>query len=150
MEMSGISPCGCTNVFTCQPDPSCVPLSFALTRENRLWTQILGAFILSVTIIVAAIPEGLPLAVTLSLSYSSHKMQQLNNLVRKIQSSETMGDATHICSDKTGTLTSNKMTVMATMTVGEIFYMGNVPKPEYANKIKTETEAVESNQQSVW
>ena len=105
LEMLKITPCGCMNIFTCQVDNNCEELSFAFTMSNRLWTQILTAFILSITIVVAAIPEGLPLAVTLSLSFSSKKMQAENNLVRKIASSETMGGATHICSDKTGTLT---------------------------------------------
>jgi len=107
LEMVKVTPCGCLNIFTCQADSNCKELSFELTMQNRLWTQILTAFILSITIVVAAIPEGLPLAVTLSLSFSSKKMQQLNNLVRKIASSETMGGATHVCTDKTGTLTLN-------------------------------------------
>jgi len=61
------------------------------------------------------------LAVTISLSFSSAKMYKLNNLVRKLSSSETMGGATHICSDKTGTLTENKMTTMAYMFGGKIY-----------------------------
>jgi P-type E1-E2 ATPase len=69
--------------------------------------------IIAISVVVVAIPEGLPLAVTISLSYSSAQMQAENNLVRKLASSETMGGVTHICSDKTGTLTQNKMTVMA-------------------------------------
>jgi Ca2+ transporting ATPase len=62
-------------------------------------------------VIVVAIPEGLPLAVTLSLAYSVKKMLDDNNLVRKIQACETMGGADMICSDKTGTLTLNRMTL---------------------------------------
>jgi len=75
--------------------------------------------IIAISVIVCAIPEGLPLAVTISLSYSSSKMKELNNLVRNLNSSETMGSATHICSDKTGTLTKNEMTVMACMVACE-------------------------------
>jgi P-type E1-E2 ATPase len=86
-----------------------------LDRENRFWEEILNAIIISITVVVVAIPEGLPLAVTISLSFSSAAMKKLNNLVRKLASSETMGGATHICSDKTGTLTLNKMTVMSIM-----------------------------------
>lgn len=61
--------------------------------------------------VVVAIPEGLPLAVTISLAYSVGEMYKENNLVRKLHASETMGGANEICSDKTGTLTSNNMTV---------------------------------------
>ena len=61
---------------------------------------------------VVAIPEGLPLAVAISLSFSVQKMLKDHNLVRKFYSCETMGNATTICSDKTGTLTTNRMTVV--------------------------------------
>jgi len=60
---------------------------------------------------VVAVPEGLPLAVTISLAYSTMKMLADNNLIRVLAACETMGNATTICSDKTGTLTQNRMTV---------------------------------------
>lgn len=63
--------------------------------------------IISITIIVVAVPEGLPLAVTISLAFSVMKMKLENNLVRKLEASETMGGASEICTDKTGTLTKN-------------------------------------------
>lgn len=63
------------------------------------------------TIIVVAVPEGLPLAVTISLAYSVAEMAELGNLVRRLSASETMGGADEICTDKTGTLTQNNMTV---------------------------------------
>ncbi|KAL2116429.1 hypothetical protein VTJ04DRAFT_8597 [Mycothermus thermophilus] len=66
----------------------------------------------AITIVVVAVPEGLPLAVTLSLAFATKKMTRENNLVRHLQSCETMGNATVICSDKTGTLTQNVMTVV--------------------------------------
>ncbi|KAJ4184422.1 plasma membrane calcium [Fusarium falciforme] len=75
--------------------------------------SFLRILITSITIIVVAVPEGLPLAVTLSLAFATKKMTKENNLVRHLQSCETMGNATVICSDKTGTLTENVMTVVA-------------------------------------
>jgi len=74
--------------------------------------DLLDFFIIAVAIIVMAVPEGLPLAVTISLAYSMKKMMKDNNLVRRLQACETMGGATNICSDKTGTLTTNQMTVL--------------------------------------
>ena len=65
-------------------------------------------FIFAVTIVVVAVPEGLPLAVTISLAYSMKKMMKDNNFVRVLAACETMGGATAICSDKTGTLTENR------------------------------------------
>jgi len=73
--------------------------------------EVLSFFIISVTIVVVAVPEGLPLAVTISLAYSMKKMLTDNNFVRHLQACETMGNATTICSDKTGTLTTNRMSV---------------------------------------
>jgi Ca2+ transporting ATPase len=73
--------------------------------------HLVDAFIIAVSIIVVAVPEGLPLAVTIALAYSVGKMKDENNLVRYLQACETMGGADNICSDKTGTLTMNKMTV---------------------------------------
>lgn len=82
---------------------------------------MLKAIIVSITIIVVAIPEGLPLAVSISLSFSSAKMVKENNLVRKLESCETMGGATYICTDKTGTLTLNKMTVITFQSFDKIY-----------------------------
>jgi calcium-translocating P-type ATPase len=72
----------------------------------------LDAFIIGVTIVVVAVPEGLPLAVTISLAFSTKKMLADQNLIRHLSACETMGNATNICSDKTGTLTENRMTVV--------------------------------------
>jgi Ca2+-transporting ATPase len=72
----------------------------------------LSFFIFAVTIVVVCVPEGLPLAVTISLAYSTQKMLKDNNFVRVLSACETMGSATAICSDKTGTLTENRMTVV--------------------------------------
>ena len=78
--------------------------------------QIISIIILCVSIIVVAIPEGLPLAVTLSLAFSIKKMMDKNNLVRKMHACETMGGANYICTDKTGTLTKNEMSVFKILT----------------------------------
>ncbi len=75
--------------------------------------DFLNIFIVVITIIVVAVPEGLPLAVTLALSYATAKMVRENNLVRQLKACEVMGNATTICSDKTGTLTQNRMRVVA-------------------------------------
>ncbi|HAE38272.1 MAG TPA: hypothetical protein DCG57_06485 [Candidatus Riflebacteria bacterium] len=72
-------------------------------------SDFLKFFMIAVTIIVVAVPEGLPMSVTLSLAYSMRKMTAANNLVRRMHACETIGAATVICSDKTGTLTQNKM-----------------------------------------
>ncbi|XP_033989439.1 plasma membrane calcium-transporting ATPase 1a isoform X1 [Trematomus bernacchii] len=85
-------------------------------------------FIIGVTVLVVAVPEGLPLAVTISLAYSVKKMMKDNNLVRHLDACETMGNATAICSDKTGTLTMNRMTVVQAF-IGEKHYK-KVPEPE--------------------
>ncbi|KAJ8265937.1 hypothetical protein COCON_G00150360 [Conger conger] len=89
--------------------------------EGRVWMTectpvyvqyFVKFFIIGVTVLVVAVPEGLPLAVTISLAYSVKKMMKDNNLVRHLDACETMGNATAICSDKTGTLTTNRMTVV--------------------------------------
>lgn len=74
-------------------------------------SRILGHFMVAVTLIVVAVPEGLPMAVTLSLAMGMRRMLLTNNLVRKMHATETMGAATVICTDKTGTLTMNQMRV---------------------------------------
>lgn len=73
--------------------------------------RILQYFMIAVTLIVVAVPEGLPMSVTLSLALSMRRMLQTNNLVRKMHACETMGATTVICTDKTGTLTQNQMRV---------------------------------------
>ncbi|TYZ58351.1 hypothetical protein PybrP1_000823 [[Pythium] brassicae (nom. inval.)] len=80
--------------------------------DSKYVEDYLRFFIVAITVLVVAIPEGLPLAVTIALAYSVKKMLSDNNLVRHLDACETMGSATTVCSDKTGTLTTNRMTVM--------------------------------------
>ncbi|CAN8096931.1 unnamed protein product [Discula destructiva] len=87
-----------------------------LSNDTRGSAEKASAFmdilIVAITIIVVAVPEGLPLAVTLALAFATTRMLKENNLVRVLRACETMGNATTVCSDKTGTLTTNKMTVV--------------------------------------
>ena len=101
-------------------DPSAVINSNTLNNlknqatdpKTTVGSSVLHIILLVVAIIVVAIPEGLPLAVTLTLAFSIGKMMEQKNLVRNMQACETMGGANYICSDKTGTLTQNKMIVI--------------------------------------
>jgi len=93
--------------------------------------KALVSFILiGITIIVVAVPEGLPLAVTIALAYSVGKMKKENNFVKHLSSCEIMGGANNICSDKTGTLTQNKMTVMNLFIENQNFQGGMIPKEQ--------------------
>lgn len=91
-------------------------------------TYLLQTLMIAVTLIVVSVPEGLPMAVTLSLAYSMRRMLRTNNLVRKMHACETMGATTVICTDKTGTLTRNQMQVYKTNFFGnpsdEVIYEG--------------------------
>ena len=75
---------------------------------------LLNTVMIAITVVVVAVPEGLPMSVTLSLAYSMRSMMATNNLVRKMHACETMGATTVICTDKTGTLTQNQMTIYET------------------------------------
>ncbi len=84
----------------------------------HITAYVLQTLMIAVTLIVVAVPEGLPMAVTLSLAYSMRRMLKTNNLVRKMHACETMGATTVICTDKTGTLTQNQMSVEETQFYG--------------------------------
>ncbi|KAJ3679238.1 hypothetical protein LUZ60_017249 [Juncus effusus] len=96
---------------TTNPDGS-VQYIKGQTGVKSIINAIIKIFTVAVTIVVVAVPEGLPLAVTLTLAYSMRKMMADKALVRRLSACETMGSATTICSDKTGTLTLNQMTVV--------------------------------------
>src|SRR5688572_2673722 len=102
--------------------------SIPLAATMQTGAELLEFLIVAVTIVVVAVPEGLPLAVTISLAYSVRKMARAKNLVRKLSSCETMGAATCICSDKTGTLTKNRMSVVAAHIRGNT--IDHAPAPE--------------------
>ena len=87
------------------------PLWLHSTDYLAMLEIVLRYFMMAVTLIVMAVPEGLPMAITLALALNMRRMLKSNNLVRKLQASETMGAVTVICTDKTGTLTENRMTV---------------------------------------
>ena len=91
--------------------------------------SILSYFIIGITIIVVAVPEGLPLAVMIALAYSMRQMIKDKVLVRELNACETMGSVTTICSDKTGTLTENRMTVIKAW-VGGVSYFDALPNAE--------------------
>lgn len=93
--------------------------TFSWDNLMPLVAHILQTIMIAVTLIVVAVPEGLPMAVTLSLAYSMRRMLKTNNLVRKMHACETMGATTVICTDKTGTLTQNQMTVEEVKFYGE-------------------------------
>ena len=90
-------------------------ISYSISINTFNWidfsSYLLNTIMIAVTVIVVAVPEGLPMSVTLSLALSMKRMLSTNNLVRKLHACETMGASTVICTDKTGTLTQNQMTV---------------------------------------
>lgn len=96
---------------------------FSWSGDDAL--ELLEFFAIAVTIVVVAVPEGLPLAVTLSLAFAMKKMMNDKALVRHLAACETMGSATTICSDKTGTLTTNHMTVVKACVCGNIKEVSN-------------------------
>jgi Ca2+-transporting ATPase len=93
---------------------SVIPDPFSAWPSFEAGRQFLQFFMMAITIIVVAVPEGLAMSVTLSLAYSMRKMTATNNLVRRMHACETIGAATVICTDKTGTLTQNEMSVFET------------------------------------
>ncbi|KAL8342323.1 hypothetical protein RB601_005027 [Gaeumannomyces tritici] len=106
----------------------CVGLPNNPATPDEKGQNFLRLFITAVTVVVVAVPEGLPLAVTLALAFATTRMTKDNNLVRVLRACETMGNATTVCSDKTGTLTQNKMTVVAA-TLGKSISFGGTDTP---------------------
>ncbi|ORZ19445.1 PMCA-type calcium-translocating P-type ATPase [Absidia repens] len=97
------------------------------TSATHIVADVMNILIVVVTIVVVAVPEGLPLAVTLALAYATQRMLKDNNLVRVLAACETMGNATTVCSDKTGTLTQNKMSVVAGTLGASLRFLKDAP-----------------------
>lgn len=122
---SHIMRCGNDTVYAeenCQlPEGSTDYKELTFNCSSIYFMYIVKFIIIGVTVLVVAVPEGLPLAVTISLAFSVKKMMADNNLVRHLDACETMGNATIICSDKTGTLTTNRMTVVRSSFGGDVY-----------------------------
>ena len=86
--------------------------------SSKYSRDIIRIFIIGVVVVVVSIPEGLPLAVTITLAFSIKKMLRDNNFVRRMEACETMGGANYICTDKTGTLTKNEMNIISLYIYG--------------------------------
>mmetsp|Transcript_839 Transcript_839/g.1169 ORF Transcript_839/g.1169 Transcript_839/m.1169 type:complete len:1176 (-) Transcript_839:130-3657(-) len=113
---------------------SCI---IGLAIEGEPASELTSYLVLAITVLAVAVPEGLPLAVTLALAFSSSKMMKEQNLVKHLDACETMGCATTICTDKTGTLTANKMTARA-LLVALKNYMCEDPGVKLGDYVKLE------------
>ncbi|KAG9300428.1 hypothetical protein G9A89_010053 [Geosiphon pyriformis] len=113
-------------------------------KATQAIEDLVQIIISAVTVVVVAVPEGLPLAVTLALAYATTRMLKDNNLVRVLSACETMGNATTICSDKTGTLTQNKMTVAAG-TIGLTFAFVRDPERFRASDKNSSRKSITEN-----
>ena len=118
---------------------------YGFNDTDKMWVNLVSKFMTAVTIFICAVPEGLPLAVTISLGFSMKKMMNDQNFVRHLNACETMGGATAICSDKTGTLTQNKMTVVRFYQIGSPAQSGTSPKIDNKDIEKLFTNAVAIN-----
>ena len=115
--------------------------------RKQVAKKLLNIIILCISIIVVAVPEGLPLAVTLSLAFSVKKLMEYNNLVRKMHACETMGGANFICTDKTGTLTKNQMSVFKILTGKSSFEIKQNRDMDDVGKLNTVKKKDEEEQQ---
>ncbi|WVZ26145.1 hypothetical protein V8G54_004689, partial [Vigna mungo] len=106
------------------------------TKFDDVMNAVVGIVAAAMTIVVVAIPEGLPLAVTLTLAYSMKKMMRDNAMVRRISACETMGSATTICTDKTGTLTMNEMKVSEVRVGKKLIAEGEKLAPSLVQLLK--------------
>lgn len=121
-----------------------LPAHYTPPQKGQMFLDI---FIVVVTIIVVAVPEGLPLAVTLALAFATTRMLKDANLVRHLKACEVMGNATTICSDKTGTLTQNKMQVVSA-TLGTSIRFGGAKRRDKSNP-DSPVEAIEDSSSDI-
>jgi Ca2+ transporting ATPase len=120
--------------FICLVVRYCIT-TYMIKKEDPSGVDIdyfISFLIQAITVVVVSVPEGLPLAVTLALAYAVRKMMTDNNLVRHLDACETMGNASTICSDKTGTLTTNRMTVVQSYVNGR--HSEQLPNKEQVNQ----------------
>ena len=110
------------------------------TDALSISSVFLGAIVYAVIIVVVAVPEGLPMSVTVSLAMAMRKMTRANSLVRQLVACETIGSATVICSDKTGTLTKNQMTVVRVAEAGKLTDRGASGWQELEHRVAREHE----------
>ena len=115
----------------------------------ELVAAALQSIMIAVTLIVVAVPEGLPMAVVLSLAYSMRRMLRTNNLVRRLHACETMGAATVICTDKTGTLTESRMQVAHTFFNGKLDDNDNIDSNIVKNIAINSTALLENNNDKI-
>jgi Ca2+-transporting ATPase len=126
----------------------CVQLRHSTSTPAEKGQQFINVFIITLTVLVIAVPEGLPLAVTLTLAFATIKMVEEHNLVRRLKACETMGNATAVCSDKTGTLTQNKMQVVVGVIGTQLKFRDNTsssPSPVESIESATAEKRVSSN-----
>lgn len=121
---------------------------YRCTKVSWQWKFLkdpLSYFIVAITIVACAVPEGLPLAVTISLAYSMRKMMKDNNFVRHLNACETMGSATVICTDKTGTLTQNHMNVEEIIIGSKVFKTNQFQNPTRFSEMLKKSIAINSH-----
>ena len=119
----------------------------AVDPKKSLAKELLNIIMVSVSVIVVIVPEGLPLAVTLSLAFSINKLMAFNNLVRKMHACETMGGANYICTDKTGTLTRNEMSVFQILTAKTTFGLTQNKEMDNVGDVNAEINKDDYNRQ---
>jgi Ca2+-transporting ATPase len=126
----------------------CVQLKGSTSTASEKGQEFLRILIVSVTVVVVAVLDSLPLAVTLALAFTTTRMLKDNNLVRVLRSCETMGNAMTVCSDKTGMLTQNKMTMVAA-TIGMVVQLGDTTSTTTTSGGNAEDKEIQADEKPV-